>query len=827
MNRKVLIFSALLALCGAKTSAQKWYSPAVDQKVDALMKQMTLDEKLKLIGGLDWMHTANYPRLGIPSMKMSDGPQGAGTHGKSTAYPCAVTLTATWNRTLAYDYGTSLARDCRARAVNIILGPAVNIYRAPMCGRNFEYMGEDPYLASRTAVGYITGVQDHGVMAVVKHFCVNNSDYDRHEVSDDVDERTLNEIYFPAFRAAVQEAGVGALMTSYNKLDGIYTTEHPWLLKTVLRDQWGFKGMVMSDWGAAHHSIPSARSGLDLEMPSAKYTNAQEMKYYLTTGDVTMDMIDAKVRHILRTQVGFGFMKENKADQSIDLDNAESAATALKVAQEGMVLLKNKGNLLPLNPKKVKHIIVTGKNATGYVRGGGSGNVNPFHYVDALGGIKYIAKQEGVSVDYMDAADLLPPIVYTDNTLTTKGMKAEYYKNTDITGTPLATRNEKSVAWEWPGNGNVEGLPANNFSARYTGVVCAPKSGDYELEVGGDDGYKLFIDGKAVIDEWHEGAFRTKKYKLTLKAGEKHDVRIDYYQKGGSAAVNFTWNCLDGNYVDNSVTARLKKADAIVACIGFNATTEGEGFDRTFALPATDQALLKTMADSKKPVVAVLNSGGGVDMRTWEPTVRALLWAGYGGQESGTALAGILFGKVNPSGKLPMTFEKRWEDNPAYNTYYETDADKHVKYKEGVFIGYRGYDKLNREVQYPFGYGLSYTSFKLTGLTVGQVKADGTVDVTCTVTNTGRRAGAEVVQVYVGKNGTSPVERPQKELRSFDKVMLKAGESKTVTMTLPKESFMYFDTGTHRFVADEGQYNVMAGFSSRDIKAQQTVDWKM
>ena len=348
--------ACVLAMNVLGVSAQKWFSPEVDKQVDEILSQMTVEEKLSYLRGASWMGTNEYPRIGISSMKMSDGPQGLGTQGKSTAYPSTITLAATWNKDLALQYGESLGRDCNARGINILLGPAVNIHRAPFCGRNFEYMGEDPYLAGQTAAKYIKGVQSKGVVATVKHFIANNSDYDRHNISNDIDERTLFEIYFPAFEMAVKEADVAAVMTSYNLLNGFYTSETPWLLRDVLRERWGFKGIVVSDWGSLHYAIPAVKAGLDLEMPGGKF-NVKELSYYLKTGDITMEMIDEKVRHILRVLVAFNLKEGKKEDKSIPLDDPKSVATTLKVAQEAIVLLKNEKNILPINTQKTKHIM--------------------------------------------------------------------------------------------------------------------------------------------------------------------------------------------------------------------------------------------------------------------------------------------------------------------------------------------------------------------------------------------------------------------------------------------------------------------------------------
>ncbi len=793
-SKNFVLFCVSLFIC-FYSSAQENVRPDLDAKVEELLRQMTQEEKLAYIGGVDWMYTKNIDRLGIHRMKMTDGPQGLGTHGKSTAYPATVMLAATWNEDLAYKYGKALGRDCKARGINILLGPAVNIYRAAMCGRNFEYMGEDPYLTSRVAVGYIKGVQDQGVMATVKHFVANNSEYDRNNISNDIDERTLHEIYLPAFKAAVQEAKVGAVMTSYNLMNGIYTTENPWLLKGVLRNQWGFKGMVMSDWGSTHYAVPAASSGLDLEMAGGEKMNPKDMAYYLKTGHVTMDMIDEKVRHILRVLIAFGFKDGMEADKSIPLDDPASIETALNVAREGIVLLKNKDNNLPVNPKKVRNIIVTGKNASRNVHGGGSGAVVPFHFVSMLDGIRKEASLHNINVEYVDELDFLPKIIFADEKLSELGFQAEYFNNTKLEGKAVFKQAEKKINYSWTGG---------------TGIKEVSK-----------DGYRLYIDDELVINNWTAGGYRSTSYTKSLQKATNYRIRIEYYQQGGGAAVNFTWK--KKNDATDYYADYLKKADLVIACFGHNSDTEGEGSDRSFGLPESDKRMLSSVLKSNRPVIGVLSGGGNIEMQGWEPKLSGLLWTWYAGQEGGTAIADVLFGKVNPSGKLPMTFEKKWEDNPAFNNYYDHDGDKHVQYKEEIFIGYRGYDKLKREVQYPFGAGLSYTSFKVSGLSVSAPDAKGEITVTCRLSNTGKSAGAQVLQVYVGKAGNTVVERPEKELKNFKKVFLKSGESQSVEVKLPKEAFTYYDVNTKDFVKDSGTYNIMLGFSSRDIKLRKSV----
>ena len=817
--RRLLLWGVLTLQCLFST-AQKRFTADVEQQAEKILSQMTLDEKLSYIGGINWMYTRPLERFGIPQLKMSDGPQGLGTHGPSTAYPCALMLAATWNEQLATEYGSALGKDCRARGVHVVLGPAVNIYRAPMCGRNFEYMGEDPYLTSRMATGYIKGVQGQGVMATIKHFIANNSDYDRDHISSDIDERTLNEIYFPSFRAAVQEAEVGAVMSSYNLLNGIYTTEHPWLLKDVLRQQWGFKGILMSDWGSTHHCIPAVKGGLDLEMPAGSKMQPEELKYYLRTGDITIEMIDEKVRHILQTLLAFGFRETQQPDTHIPLNNPQCAQTALNVASEGLVLLKNTNQILPIRSGKVKTIAVVGKNAQGYVCGGGSGEVHPFQYVSVLDGIRKEAAERGIRVEYLDVYDYLPAIIFTDTERKQKGFRAQYFDNMNLEGTPKVEQTETKINYSWSGGTGLKEMPKEQFSVRWNGTICPQETDEYLFTLGGDDGYRLYIDGKLIADEWHEGAFRNSTYRCMLEAGKKYDLKIEYFQKGGGAAVNFIWK--QKNASNNLFVEALNRNDLVVACIGFNSDTEGEGRDRTFELPEDEAQLLQNTLQSKRPVVGIVNAGGNVEMQSWEPSLKGLLWAWYGGQEAGTAIARTLFGELNPSGKLPVTFEKRWEDNPTFHSYYDPDGDKHVEYTEGIFVGYRGYDKLKREVQYPFGYGLSYTRFKLSAPTVGTPKTDGSVTVTYKLTNTGRTAGAEVVQLYVSNKDTT-VEHPEKELKGFRKVYLEPGETKSIEITVPAEAFSHYDTGSRRFVIDRGSHDILLGFSSRDIKAKMSV----
>lgn len=791
----------------------------VDRMVDSLLNLMNDEEKFKMVGGTNWYYTHSVDRLGIPQMQMCDGPQGVGS-GKATAYPCNQALAATWNRQLAQRYGHSLARDCRARGIDIILGPAVNIYRGPLCGRNFEYMGEDPYLAGQTAANYIIGAQSNGISTVVKHFLGNNSDYDRDHISNDMDERTMNEIYLPAFKAAVQEGKTGCLMTSYNLVNGVYTTHSYDLLTTILRDRWGFKGTVMSDWGSTHDGLAAARAGLDLEMASGDNMSPANLRSYIANGDLTMAHIDAKVRHILYTMISRGFWDGGQIDSRIPLDDPTSDSTALAVARESMTLLRNPKGVLPIDTSKVKRIVVTGKNATGYVSGGGSGNVGPHHYVDMYTGIKRIADELGIQVECKDRFDLLPAIMFTDSTLTQNGLNAEYFNSEDLSGAPVLKRVETKVNYIWSGRApEVDGLDKKNFSIRWSGYISVPASSVYTFTAGGDDGFRLFIDGTNVLDDWTASSYHQKTVSKSFTKGRLYHVVFEYYQLSGDSRVDFAW-AKRGDTQDY-LASYLSEADLVIACFGCNSTIDGEGHDRSFDLQSEDKELLKSIKASGTPTVAVLNGGGAFEMESWQGDIDAILWAYYGGQQAGTAAADLLFGRANPSGHLPYSFDRAWSENPSSNYYHDPDGDKHVKYGEGIFMGYRGYDKLGRTPLYPFGHGLSYTTFELADIEVGTLQADSTVQVTCTLTNTGKMQGAQVVQLYVGRQGGS-VQRPVRELRDFQKVDLAPGQSQRVTFQLRPAAFSYYKTAVHDFVYDPGQYKLELGFSSRDIRLTQT-----
>src|SRR6266852_7877373 len=469
----------------------------VEKRVDSILSEMTLAEKIEIIGGINDFYTRTIPRLGIPSLRMSDGPLGVHDYGLTTAYPAGIALAASWDTDLAERFGTAMGKDARARGVNFILAPGMNIYRAPMNGRNFEYLGEDPYLASRMAVPFIEGFQSQGVIATAKHFVANNMEYGRMDHSSDVDERTLREIYLPAFEASVKEARVGALMDAYNLVNGAFMTQNGYLNNTIAKKEWGFDGILMSDWDATHDGIAAANSGLDLEMPSPAFMNAHNLLPAIQRGEVSMATIDDKVKRILRKAIEFGLYDREQADTKIPLYDREGMDIALEEARSGIVLVKNENNLLPLDRNKIKTIAVLGPDAyPAVVGGGGSSLTKPFRSVSYLQGISdYLGKD--VSVLYL--AETLPLEEIVDRTQFQtspggpRGLKAEYFNNEHLQGDPSLSRTDERIDFHWGAGSYSDEGPVDHFSVRWTGYFVPQAEDDYKFYVSADYGVRLYF----------------------------------------------------------------------------------------------------------------------------------------------------------------------------------------------------------------------------------------------------------------------------------------------------------------------------------------------
>jgi beta-glucosidase len=798
-----------------------------EQKVDAMVHALSLQQKIDLLGGADGMAIRSVPEIGMRPLRMSDGPLGVRSWGTSTAYAAGIGLAASWDSELAHRVGVMLGQDARARGVNFLLGPGVNMYRSPLNGRNFEYFGEDPYLAGQIAVGYIQGVQSQGVVATVKHYAANNSEYDRHRINTVIDERTLREIYLPAFEAAVKQGQVGAVMDSYNRINGEYATQNAFLNNRILRQEWGFQGILMSDWGATYDGVAAANGGLDLEMGNAEFMNAKTLIPAIREGKVSVATIDEKVRHILRTATQFGLFDHSQTDPTIPLFNPAADAVALQSAQEGAVLLKNDAGILPLNASSIHSIAVIGPNAYPAVPGGGgSSQVASFAPVSFMTGLSQALYPKGIKV-YWNAGIKTPSDIFSNTRWCTDASckQTGLLRNEFIDKTNAKTSSGQDDLINSLQNPGGDDWNPGYRRVEWTGYYLPETSGVYRVVAAavGEDSYSLMLDGKKILDvPEHQNGQAPKSAKVILEAGKAVKIDFTYWpmtevKTAGLGVIT------ESSLLDPEAERLAKMADVTVVAAGFSPSTEGEGLDRTYRLPFGQEELIQSVAAANPRTIVVLTAGGSVATQDWIDKVPALLHTWYGGQQAGTALARVLMGDVNPSGKLPMSWEREIEDNPANGNYYESPGSRDVNYAEGIFTGYRYYDKGKVKSLFPFGFGLSYTSFVFSNLIVSPqtTSGTGTVDVSFDILNTGTRAGAEVAQVYVGEPDAG-VPRPVKELKGFSRVMLAPGESRRVTVTLDRRAMAYWDTGSHDWKIDAGKFVVYVGDSSQNLPLQGT-----
>jgi beta-glucosidase len=799
----------------------------IESRVEQIIDRLTLEEKIQLLGGQGNGTLDVCEDKGVPMLKMADGP--VGVHwwcDKSTAYPALIALAATWDRETARRMGHGLGLDCRARGVHILLAPGVNIYRSPLCGRNFEYMGEDPFLASRMVVPWIQGVQAHRVAATVKHYAVNFQEYDRHGVSSDADERTLREVYLPAFRAAIVEAGSGCIMTGYNLVNGQHCSENEFLNNVVLKGDWAFDGVCMSDWTSVYSDVGPANFGLDLEMPNAKYMTGENLVPAVENGLVTEEAINDKIRRMLRLAACFGWLDNEQKDESIPMDNPETGEIALEVCRRGFVMLKNEDNFLPLNSSTVKKVAVVGYHAdTWVICGGGSAYTQPYRVVTPLEGIRRAA---GPEVEVVHARGVNPvrhKEAFADSEFFTpdgeRGLKGEYFANADLAGEPAVVRVDEQVDFAWHGRHVPEpALEGKPFSVRWTGEVRPEEDGEYVFYLRAHDAYfKFCVDGELVLDSGNSAQSGVQSATKQLKGGESYSVRYEWRQQRHWNAARLGWenvNRAREEYEEALQAAR--EADAVVICTGFTADSESEGFDRHFALPGLQEDFIREIADANPNAAVLLHAGGNVDMDGWLDGVKGLLHVWYPGQNGGQAAAEILFGHVNPSGKLPATFERKLEDRGSTDCYHDEDGDKRVQMRDGVFTGYRHFDREDIEPRFPFGFGLSYTEFAFENLELSTDTVDVAEGLTVRfdVVNTGDRAGAEVAQLYLS-DVEATVPRPPKELKGFARVELEPGERQTVEIELGPDALEFFDMDMATWTSEPGEFRVLVGSSSRDV----------
>jgi beta-glucosidase len=807
-------------------------SAAVEQRVDGLLARLSAQQKVELVGGYENFYVRAIPEIGLPKLKMSDGPMGVRIDGPDTAYAAGIGLAAGWDPALAERTGASFGDDARARGVHFLLGPGLNLYRSPLNGRNMEYYGEDPYLAARTVVGFVEGLQSRGVSATVKHFAANNSEYDRRNLDTLVDERTLRELYLPAFEAAVKEAHTGAVMSSYNLLNGDYTAENHHLVSDILKNEWGFKGIFMSDWEAAYDGVKAANAGLDLEMPVGKAMSPDTLQAALNDGSLSMATLDDKVRRILRTAVRFDWLDRPQEDDSLPRYSQSGRATALETARESIVLLKNDNSTLPLDPKRLHTLAVIGPDAYPAVAsGGGSSHVDAYAPVSILAGLSD-ALGEKVHVLYArglptaDAVFKQGSFQIADGK---PGLLHETFDNPDFQGTPSASETVEHVdSWKpelWTPSA------AKHISMRWSGRYVPEKSGDYLFltAAASFDTYKLVVDGKTVIEQPHREGQAPLYVTLPLTAGKPVTIELDYRPDVSYARMGLGVESIE-DLIPPETRKIAAQADAAVVAVGFDPSTESEAFDRSFGLPWGQEALIRAVAAANPRTIVTVTSGGGYATDNWLGLVPALLQNWYPGQEGGTVLAEIVLGKRSPEGRLPISFERRWEDNPTHDWYeappHPEGQKPQVRYGEGVFLGYRWYTSHPDRAQplFPFGYGLSYSHFGFGHLKLPrQASAGAGVDVSFDVTNTGKMAAAEVAQVYVGDPSAS-VPRPARELKGFRKLRLAPGQTQRVTLHLDRRAFAYYGVNNKDWTVDPGKFRIYVGESSAQTPLVADID---
>jgi beta-glucosidase len=796
----------------------------LEQRVEDLFGRLNQDEKLGLLGGTGFT-TQPIPRLGVPAMSMADAGQGVrggadSTLGPATAFPSGVLMAATWDTNLIWQIGQAIGEEAhnKGSGIQVELGPAVNIHRTPLGGRNAEYLTEDPYLAARLAVSYIRGMQTTRVAACVKHFAGNNQETDRFAVNEDVGERALREIYLPAFEAAVKEGKVWSVMSAYNKINDVHCSANRHLLTEILKQDWQFDGLVMSDWGGVHETAV-VQAGNDLEMPNGDHMSVSQLRAALASGSVTQAAVDDSVHRILRTVIRVGLLDGPMTQNPALVNSSAHSQLAYQAATEGIVLLKNDGDVLPLDRQQIKSIAVIGEPSRHLqIDALGSPGVLPLKSVEILDGIKAEAG-DAMAIHYAaarsDGEPVTGAVVTSPNDPTVTGFQAEYFGNVNLEGNPAVVRVDEEISI-LDASSPATGISGEKYSARWSGKLHAPATGNYTFSFRGDDGFRVFVDGKLLINGWSRSAARTLRGQVDLEAGKTYDLRVEFFQDGGDCVAQLNWQ-VPGKSLYADALAAAKESDVAIVCVS-TLRMEGEGHDRpSMDLPGNQAALIKAVSAVNKKTIVILNAGTPVTLTNWLGQVPALVEAWFPGQEGGSAVAAVLFGKVNPSGKLPDTFAASRADYP--DALSAGAQRNEAKYAEGIYVGYRHFDQAGIQPVFPFGYGLSYTTFKYSGLNLStsRIHSDGTVTVTLKVENTGKRAGEEVVQLYVHE--TKPqIDRPVRELKGFTKVGLEPKETKTVSFTLRPRDLAYYDVGGHQWKADAGEYQVEIGASSRDIR---------
>ncbi|KAK0635902.1 glycosyl hydrolase family 3 N terminal domain-containing protein [Bombardia bombarda] len=853
-----------------------------DIDVEQVLNKLTVSDKVDLLSGIDNWHTKPLPAHGVPSLRLSDGPNGVrGTRFfngvKAACFPCGTALGATFNLPLLNEAGRKMGDEAKAKGAHVILGPTINMQRSPLGGRGFESLGEDPVLAGLGAAALVNGIQDTGVQATIKHFVCNDQEHNRNAMQSIVTQRALREIYALPFQIAVRDAAPAAFMTAYNGVNGTYCSENSDLLDKILRKEWGWDGLVMSDWFGTYSTTDATNAGLDLEMPGPPKFRGELLRFNVATDKVPRHVLDDRARNMLNLvkKCAASGVPEN-APETTDENTPETAALLRKIGVESLVLLKNKGGILPL--RKDKKTVIIGPNAkTATYHGGGSASLAAYYAVTPFDGISAKLTTPPAYTVGSHSHKMLPLL---GDQLTTA---TDDDTDTEIPGMTMRVYNDSPDVMTLAARECIDAIPLtktelllidyNNpkltsplWYATLTGTLTAPATGTYQLSLVVCGTARLYVDDELVVDNatvqrQGDAFFGSSTLEeigsIPVVAGQRYAIRVEFASAvtsklvgnnvlfgGGTLRVGGVLQIDDPAAEIAHAAALARDADQVVICAGLNADWETEGYDRSgMDLPGHMDALIAAVAEaSKGEVVVVMQSGTPVHM-PWVDGVAGIVQAWYGGNETGNVIADVLFGDANPSGKLSLSWPRRVEDNPAFLNYRAEAA--RTLYGEDVYVGYRYYEFCRREVLWPFGHGLSYTTFGLGGLVVKTEGGEGDDDelkkelvVEVTVTNTGDVKGKEVVQVYVSppKAVGGKVNRPLKELKGFAKTReLAPGESETVSVRVEvKYAGGYWDEVRDEWCVEEGRYGVVVGTSSKEgdgvvrgeFEVKETFWWK-
>jgi beta-glucosidase len=797
----------------------------VTRDLDALMGQLTLDEKAALTAGVDFWHLAAVERLGIPSVQVTDGPNGARGSalfglGDETAVciPCGSALGATWDPELVERVGAMLGEEALTKTCRVLLAPTVNLHRSPIAGRNFECYSEDPLLSGKTAAAFVRGVQSQGVVTTVKHFAGNDAEFERHTINSVVDARALRELYLVPFELAVREGGALGVMTAYNRLNGPHCSEHAELLTGILRGEWGFEGFVLTDWLSAGTTEGGTAAGLDLEMPGPARFYGAVLAEAVRAGTVDESVVDAQVAHLLRVFDRMGALDDPADWTSTSVDRPEHRTLAREAATSAMVLLRN-DDVLPFDATAIRSLAVLGPNAERpQMMGGGSAKLAPHYRISPLQALR-ARLGDTVDVRYERGVDIDRTAAPIDTEFS-----VEFFAGYEWGGGAVATRSYHDgqlLLVDTP----PPGIEIDNFSYRALGRYTPDETGSHTcslIQIGGRA--RVLVDGKVVLDgvadppgpgtEFFGMGSAELEATVDLVAGTAVEIVVEFAEREGFFMRGVKLGHrrpAPPDLLDRAVAAAAA-ADAVVVVVGTNDDWESEGHDRdTMDLPGAQDELVARAVAANPNTAVVVNTGAPVTM-PWADAAPAILQAWFGGQEMANALADVLFGDTEPGGRLPTTLPLLLEHNPSFGNFPGENGE--VRYGEGVLVGYRSYEARRLATRFPFGHGLSYSTVDI-GTPV--VEVGDRVTVSVPVTNTGARRGSEVVQCYVAPPRPSRVVRPPQELKAFAKVALDPGEQTTVTLELDERAFAYWDPPASGWRVDPGTYEVRVGRSSAEI----------